>query len=134
VFYLHGVHDRNIGHRWSEERIGGGAACRRAICGVDQFSNCRKTLASQVPKSANVIRNGTVHRSRFSTQEYFILYQENPRLFIGGFHRNPTSCLDDKMLPVYMRISLFYFPIHLFIAIASFATVTVGKSKAFGCI
>lgn len=63
-------------------RIGGGAACRRAICGVDQFSNCSKTLASKVPKSANVIRNGTVQRSRFSTQEYFILYQENPR-----FHR-----------------------------------------------
>lgn len=63
-------------------RIGGGAASRRAICGVDRFSNCRKTLASEVPKSANVIRNGTVHRSRFSTQEYFILYQENPR-----FHR-----------------------------------------------
>jgi hypothetical protein len=54
--------------------------------------------------------------------------------FIGGFHRNPTSCLDDKILPVHMRISLFYFPIHLDIAIASFATVTVGKSKAFGCI
>jgi hypothetical protein len=54
--------------------------------------------------------------------------------FIGGFHRNPTSCLDNKMLPVHIRISLFYFPIHLDIAIASFATVTVGKSKAVGCI
>jgi hypothetical protein len=77
---------------------------------VDQFSNSRKTLASKVPKSTNVIRNGTVHRSRFSTQEYFIFYQENP------------------------RISLFYFPIHLTSAFVSFATVTVGKSKAFGCI